>query len=632
MSTRTYRLALAAFLPLILLLGAAPSNGRVAGMEAVAGPEVAAATDPVVVAAGDICGSGTDCGPTAALIDQIAPTRVLPLGDNAYEDGTVGQYNSFYGPNWGRSKSITSPVPGNHDYHTTNGDGYFSYFGARAPATYYSYNLGTWHLIALNGEIDVSAGSPQEAWLKADLAAHPKACVLAYWHEPRFTSGTEHFSNSDFDPFWRDLYAAGADIVLNGHVHNYERFARQNPNGQADAKGIREFVVGTGGVSHYTSGSAIANSQVQNDSTFGVLKLTLHSGSYDWRFVPVAGGTFTDSGSNTCSGASPAPAAGTSSKPAPRYRYIYNSGSDQAGAAANGWNLLDAGSKSTADALPAGTKGLVWLGDYDNQTCGWEMSDADVTTEVTSAIGDPKVAGYFFSDEPDPNACANAVADHKARSGLIHSLNPSKFTVMVADMNSEGVSLAQIPLWKGAADYIGLDPYPCRPGEACKYSWIRQVIAAANAAGLSYWGVAQAFNDSNWRWPTPAEEGRMLTQWALSKQRGYMAFAWTWQGNDLTSRPRLLRVLRLYNRGARPNTAITAGPRRVKTSRKATFRFVTSIPGSTFQCKLDRRPWRRCASPKRYTALARRFHVFRVRATVFGRVDATPARRSWTIK
>jgi hypothetical protein len=183
-STRGYRLALAAFLPLVLLLGAAPSNGRVAGMEAVSGTEVAAATDPVVVAAGDICGSGTDCGPTAALIAQIAPTRVLPLGDNAYNDGTIDQYNSYYQPNWGGSKSITSPVPGNHDYHTTNGDGYFSYFGARAPAAYYSYNLGTWHLIALNGEIDVSAGSPQEAWLKADLAAHPKACVLAYWHEP----------------------------------------------------------------------------------------------------------------------------------------------------------------------------------------------------------------------------------------------------------------------------------------------------------------------------------------------------------------------------------------------------------------------------------------------------------------
>lgn len=627
MSTRAYRLAFAALLPLVLFLGAAPSNGRVAGVEAVVSAEVVAATDPVVVAAGDICGSDTDCGPTAALIDQIAPTRVLPLGDNAYADGTVDEYNSFYDPNWGRRKSITSPVPGNHDYHTTNGAGYFSYFGARAPAAYYSYNLGTWHLIALNGEISVSAGSPQEMWLKADLAAHPKTCVLAYWHEPRFTSGTEHFSDSDFDPFWRDLYAAGADIVLNGHVHNYERFARQNPDGQATAKGIREFVVGTGGDSHYTSGAPIANSQVQNDNTFGVLKLTLHSGSYNWKFVPVAGGTFTDSGSNTCSGA--APSSGGS---APRFRYIYNSGSGQAGAAANGWNLLDVGSKSTADALPAGTKGLMWLGDYNNQTCAWEMSGADVTTEVTSAIGDLKVAGYFFSDEPDPTACATAVADHKARSALIHSLDPNKFTVMVADMNSGDASLAQIPLWKGAADYIGLDPYPCRPDEACKYSWIRKVIAAADRAGLSYWGVAQAFNDSSWRWPTPAEEGRMLTQWALSKQRDYMTFAWTWQGNGLTSRPRLLRVLRLYNKGALPNTAITAGPRRVKTSRKATFRFVSSIPGSRFQCKLDRRRWRRCASPNHYTGLTRRFHVFRVRAKVFGRVEPTPARRSWTIR
>lgn len=624
MSTRTYRLALAAFLPLVLFLGAAPSNGRAAGMEAVAGAEVVAATDPVVVAAGDICGSETDCGPTASLIDQIAPTRALTLGDNAYPDGSPSQFSSYYDPNWGRFKAKTSPAPGNHDYHLSGASGYFGYFGPLAPAEYYSYDVGSWHLISLNSEISVSSSSAQLNWLRNDLAAHPNQCTLAYWHKPRFSSGTTHGGSSSFDPFWQALYAAKADVVLVGHEHNYERFAKQNPSGAADPNGIQQFVVGTGGASHgYSFGTPVANSQVRNDSTFGVLKLTLHPTSYDWQFVPVAGGTFTDSGSNTCSGA--APSSGGS---APRFRYIYNSGSDQAGAAANGWNLLDAGSKSTADALPAGTKGLVWLGDYDNQTCGWEMSDADVTTEVTSAIGDPKVAGYFFSDEPDPTACANAVADHKARSALIHSLNPSKFTVMVADMNSGDASLAQIPLWKGAADYIGLDPYPCRPGEACKYSWIRQVIAAADRAGLSYWGVAQAFNDSNWRWPTPAEEGRMLTQWALSKQRGYMAFAWTWQGNDLTSQPRLLRVLRLYNKGALPNTAITAGPRRVKT----TFRFVSSIPGSRFQCKLDRRPWRRCASPKHYTGLARRFHVFRVRATVFGRVDPTPARRSWTIR
>jgi hypothetical protein len=348
-SARAYRLALAACMPLILLLGAPVSNGRVAGAEAVA------AVDPVIVAAGDICGSPTDCAPTATLIDQIAPTRVLPLGDNAYVDGTLDEYDAYYDPNWGPYKSITNPVPGNHDYHTTDAQGYYDYFGTRARGPYYSYNLGSWHLIALTGDIDVSAGSAQELWLKADLAAHPSQCILAYWHEPRFTSGTEHFSDESFDPFWRDLYAAGADIVLNGHVHNYERFAKQNPDGQAVANGIREFVVGTGGDSHYTSGAPIANSQIQDDSTFGVLKLTLHPGSYDWKFVPVAGETFTDSGSTTCSGTAPSPSPGTTSSSAPRYRYIYNSGPNQAGAALNGWNLLDVGSKDSADALPAGT-------------------------------------------------------------------------------------------------------------------------------------------------------------------------------------------------------------------------------------------------------------------------------------
>ena len=257
--------------------------------------------DPVITAAGDICGSATDCAPTAALIDQIAPSRVLTLGDNAYPDGASSDYASYYAPNWGRQKSNTSPAPGNHDYHTSAGAGYFGYFGSQAPGPYYSYDVGSWHLISLNGEIGVSAGSAQETWLKSDLAAHPAQCILAYWHEPRFSSGAEHGSDSSFDPFWRDLYAAGADIVLNGHDHDYERFAPQNPSGAADSKGIREFVVGTGGVSHYTFGAPVANSEVRDNTSFGVLKLTLHAQSYDWQFVPVPGASFTDSGSTACS-------------------------------------------------------------------------------------------------------------------------------------------------------------------------------------------------------------------------------------------------------------------------------------------------------------------------------------------
>jgi chitodextrinase len=261
-------------------------------------------SDPVITAAGDICGSSTDCKPTSDLVLSINPTRALTLGDNAYDAGTTSEYSTEYDPNWGRFKSITSPAPGNHEYDTSGATGYFSYFGSLAPAPYYSYDVGTWHLISLasSSGVSPSSGSAEETWLKQDLAAHPNKCVLAYWHEPRWSSGTTHGSDSDWDAVWKDLYAAHADVVLNGHEHNYERFAKQNPSGAADPNGIREFISGTGGASHgYPFGTPIANSQVRNDSTWGVLKLTLHPSSYDWQFVPIAGSTFTDSGTDTCS-------------------------------------------------------------------------------------------------------------------------------------------------------------------------------------------------------------------------------------------------------------------------------------------------------------------------------------------
>jgi chitodextrinase len=258
------------------------------------------ATDPVIAAAGDICNSATSCAPTADLLDAIKPDGVLTLGDNAYNSGTLTEYNTYYRPNWGRQDAIVYPNPGNHEYDTTDAQGYFDYFGARAPGPYYSYDLGSWHLLSLNSELSVSVGSAQETWLKADLAAHPAQCVLAYWHRPRFSSGSSHGSSTTYATFWNDLYAAGAEIVLNGHEHNYERFAPQNPSAVADPKGIREFVVGTGGASHYSFDAPIANSEVRDNTSFGVLKLTLHPDSYDWQFVPVAGASFTDSGSTSC--------------------------------------------------------------------------------------------------------------------------------------------------------------------------------------------------------------------------------------------------------------------------------------------------------------------------------------------
>jgi Calcineurin-like phosphoesterase len=256
--------------------------------------------DPVVAAAGDIAGSPTDSAGTAAVIERIAPDRVLPLGDNAYPDGSATDYRDNYDPNWGRFKQITSPTPGNHDYDTAGGSGYYGYFGARAPAPYYSYDLGGWHLVSVNGEVSLSSSSEQMQWLKDDLAAHPAKCTLAYWHEPHFSSGGEHGSSSYFEAVWRTLHEAGVDVVLNGHDHDYERFAPQEPTGTADPEGIREFVVGTGGASHYAFGSPIANSEVRDDTSFGVLQLTLHPAGYDWRFVPVAGATFTDAGDASC--------------------------------------------------------------------------------------------------------------------------------------------------------------------------------------------------------------------------------------------------------------------------------------------------------------------------------------------
>jgi len=256
------------------------------------------AGNAVLVGAGDIstCSNNNDEA-TAKLLDGIAGT-VFNAGDNAYDSGTITEYTNCYDPTWGRHKSRTKSVPGNHEYQTSGASGYFQYFNN--PPAYYAYNLGAWRIYALDSEIDTSAGGAQGTWLQSDLAANPKACVLAYWHKPRWSSGTTHGSDSGMQAIWQILYNAGVDVVINGHEHNYERFAQMNATGATVSQGLREFVVGTGGVGHYSFGSALASSEVRNASTFGVLKMTLHSGSYDWQFIPIAGSTFTDSGSANC--------------------------------------------------------------------------------------------------------------------------------------------------------------------------------------------------------------------------------------------------------------------------------------------------------------------------------------------
>jgi hypothetical protein len=243
----------------------------------------------------------------------LSPAAVLLLGDNQYEDGALAKYQASYAPTWGRLKAITRPIPGNHEYVTAGAQGYYDYFGMAAgdPAKgWYSFNLGSWHLVALNSNCAAVGGcaiaSPQGQWLAADLAAHPGVCTLAFWHHPRFSSGP-HGNDALSQDFWTLLRAAGADLILSGHDHGYERFAPQSPAGIADPGGPRAFVVGTGGKELTSVAVVAANSEVRNYASFGILELKLHPNGYEWRFLSDAGSVL-DSGRGLCHSALPSPA------------------------------------------------------------------------------------------------------------------------------------------------------------------------------------------------------------------------------------------------------------------------------------------------------------------------------------
>jgi hypothetical protein len=264
------------------------------------GDDTEGATDQVRVPQAT-CGQAA----TAGLISQLKPDAVLALGDTQYPDGAYSQYAASYAKSWGRSRPITYPAIGNHEYLTGRARGYFEYFGQRAgrpDQAWYSFDLATWHVIVINSECGhiggCGSGSPEERWLAADLAAHPGRCTLAYWHEPRWSSGT-HGSDPVYGALWNDLAAAGADVVLNGHDHDYERFAPLSADGQVEANGVREFVVGTGGESHYKFHLPATGSQVRLANTFGVLRLALEPGAYTWSFVSVSGAT-RDAGRTSC--------------------------------------------------------------------------------------------------------------------------------------------------------------------------------------------------------------------------------------------------------------------------------------------------------------------------------------------
>ena len=293
-----------------------------------------AATDAqsyrVLVGAGDIArcypdddplaavpASTTPAEATAELLDGI-PGTVMAVGDNAYQYGSPVDYSSCYDPTWGRHKARTRPAAGNHDYLTPGAAGYFGYFGTASypPGGYYSYDLGSWHVVVLNSTpqwalcppVKTSAADgrtcvgdvAQRAWLESDLDAHPAVCTIAYFHHPRFSSG-EHGNQYEMQQLWDILYAHGVDVVVSGHDHDYERFAPQDPDGTADpTRGIREFVVGTGGAELRGWGTIVPNSEVRLGGTYGVLALALGDGRYGWAFVDAPGRMVRDAGEGAC--------------------------------------------------------------------------------------------------------------------------------------------------------------------------------------------------------------------------------------------------------------------------------------------------------------------------------------------
>jgi acid phosphatase type 7 len=291
---------------------AADAATHVTSVTDAAAERSAPQTTVVIGSAGDISCDACGQGGTADILDLLVKTRglsaVLPLGDNAYPSGLLSDFEAFYAPSWGRPEllAITHPVPGNHEYASGPATGYFDYFNGpgrsdgpagRPNQGYYSYDLGGWHLVALNSSdgcqaVSCAEGSPQQSWLVADLKAHPSLCTLAYWHHPRFQAGTAGGETAAIAPLWNALYDAGADVVLNGHEHDYQQLAPLDKAGNSDPRtGMRTFVVGTGGAEADMGFGGLRVNAVETEltSTSGVLELTLRPDGYDWRFVTTGG-------------------------------------------------------------------------------------------------------------------------------------------------------------------------------------------------------------------------------------------------------------------------------------------------------------------------------------------------------
>ena len=672
---------------------AGPNPLRFGSMEwpAAATPWASSATDATVLASGDIgdcIGNGEY--ETATIIDGYPGATVAALGDLAYYAGTPDEFQSCYEPNWGRHKAQTRPTPGNHEYGTAGASGYFGYFGANAGPVgkgWYSYDLGSWHVVVLNsncdpGGIDCRPGGEQLEWLRADLAAHPADCTLAYFHHPLHTSG-QHNGDANLQhvrPFWDALFEHGAELILNGHDHDYERFTPMTPGGVRDtAYGIRQFVVGTGGAT--LRGLKVPRPPTSENfysGTHGILKLVLRDGGYAWEFLGEPGTSFTDSGANNCHGApdsSPPGAPQVTSSHTSAWSNdntvdVAWSGASDSGSGVDGYSLTWT---QAADSVPdtvkdveenVGTATSPPLADGDwwfhlrtgDNAGNWSGPvhlgpfRIDRAVPANAALGSPShIPGAWSNDPTVELAWSGATDAHSGVDGFSYAWTPQAATLPddAKDAEETAASTTSPTLADGdwwfhlrtrdnagnwsSAVHIGpfridtvapTNPTVTSPSHDIG-SWSNKpsvVVRWDGGAGESYsveWSASESTE------PDAVAEGT-ATQSESVRPDGASWF-------HLRTRTEAGAWSHASHIG--PFLIDTAPPETLIDSHAGTrFTFV-SEPSATFECSLDDGPFAGCASPATYPGLAPGAHVFRVRALDPARnADPTPAELRWTIE
>ena len=619
--------------------------------------------DPVIFAAGDIaCGNDTSGGSckemeTSNLIINQGAAAILPLGDVQYEKGQLSNFQGHYHGSWGRAKAITRPAIGNHELNDPagRGTGYWDYFNGvgavNGPAGergkgYYSYDLGTWHLIALNSncsQASCSAGGAQEQWLRADLNAHPNRCTLVYMHHPRWTSDTRDFDKPELDPLIRAMYDHGVDVLLVGHSHFYERFAPQDPDQRLDrTNGIRHFIVGTGGRNVYGFGAIEPNSEVRNGDTFGVLRMELHPQGYDWRFLPVAGRTFTDSGSAGCHRTSP----DTDPPEAPT----------GLSAEAHGANRVTLTWNPSSDV---GTG----IARYRIYRDGIQIGTADDTSYNDDTVAPLSTYRYHVVAEDgggNPSPASSVVT--------ATTPPPNQVITLTSPIDDAHVQAAAPTANAGAGPDLEVDGSPVMDG-LLKFNvsgvGTREVLDArlrlhatdsSGMGGAFYATASNSWSEGTVTWNSaPAISGAELDSLASVN-------AGTWYEVDVTKAvkgdgPVSLRFNSTSSNGAdyvssegtaglapqlritvpsttstAPDTTITDHPPNPSSSSSAAFSFIASQSDARFECRLDGGAWQACTSPASFAGLSDGAHTFDVRAIgSTGSVDPTPARYTWTV-